>query len=436
MVQTAPTTRQFRFASALSGHLDPVSAAEHVATQCSQTLASHTPDFAALFFSSHHAHAATAIHRTIRERLAPLNLIGCSAEWVLGGSSEMEGVPAVALLAACTPGVTFAPFSSAALPSVRENTPEDVDAFGRACGFGPDHRGTILLADPFSTPASSLLPALSQARTKLGRPRSPDRRPSPILGGFASSASRPGGNLLLLNDSVYNAGAVGLSLSGPVRIDSLVSQGCKPIGEPLLVTGGKGQMITQLAGRPALRVLTEILDSLDTKHRAKLRRGLFIGRAINEYKDRFGRDDFVIRNVIGVEKQQEAIAVADIIRVGQTIQFHIRDAQTADEDLAMLLNAQQLYESPAGILLFTCNGRGTRLFDKPHHDAGAFAAAFAPPVDAAQLAKGGRPLPPAPPSVPLAGFFCAGEIGPIGDELFVHGQTASAAIFRGPEPLP
>jgi small ligand-binding sensory domain FIST len=256
------------------------------------------------------------------------------------------------------------------------------------------------------------------------------RRSSPIIGGLASGSNKPGGNVLLLNDRVLRTGGVGLSLSGKIRVDSLVSQGCRPIGPTLLVTGCKGQMITHLGGRPALEALEEILDSLGPAMRERLRRGLFIGRAINEYKDRFGRDDFLIRHVIGVDKEHKFIAVADLLRIGQTIQFHVRDAATASEDLALLLDMQKLYEPPAGVLLFTCNGRGTRLFERPHHDAAAFARAFAPPMTGEQQAKGGTAMSAPSGGVPLAGFFCAGEIGPVGDQVFVHGQTTCAALFR------
>ena len=436
MAHSASSIAQIKFAASLSGHLDPVAAAEHVATQCAEGLAGLSPDFAALHFSAHHAHAAPAILRAVRERLRPANLIGCSGEWILGGASEMEGVPGVTLAAAVLPGTRITTFNTSTLPAVRDNSAEDLDALGARCGFGHDHRGTIILADPFSTASGALLPALAAARNKLGPARTPAFQPRPIIGGFASSAGKPGGNVLILNDSIFNAGGVGISFSGNVRIDSLVSQGCKPIGQPLVVTAGKGQMISQLGGRPALRVLTEILDSLDTTERQKLRRGLFVGRAISEYKERFGRDDFLIRNVIGVEKAQEAVAVADIIRVGQTVQFHIRDAQTADEDLALLLDAQRLYDPPAGVLLFTCNGRGTRLFEQPNHDAAAISSAFAPPDDAAHIARAGVPMPqPAHTPVPLAGFFCAGEIGPVGDQVFVHGQTACAALFRAADQI-
>ncbi len=433
-MQTSSTaTSAPRFTAALSGHLDAIAAADHAAETVLAGLGGMPVDLGVVFFSSHHAHQAMGVVAALRSRLKPGVLIGCSAEMVMGGETEMEGVPGLTLMGASLPGVRLHTFGTAAVPTVRDDAPEDLDQVAKVAGFGEDHRATLLLADPFSTPSGAILPALAKARNKHGRARSTDSRPSPIIGGFASSAGRPGGNVIIVNDQISNAGGVGLSMSGNIRVDSLVSQGCKPIGTPMVVTAGKGQMITQLGGRPALEVLSGFLDALDMNERQKLRGGLYIGRAINEYKKRFGRDDFLIRNVIGVERGQKAVAVADIINVGQTVQFHIRDAQTAGEDLALLLDAQKLHDAPLGVLTFNCNGRGTRLFGTPHHDAAAIARAFAPAVEAPQQARGGEALPPPSGHVPLAGLFCAGEIGPIGDEVFVHGQTLAAALFRRAE---
>lgn len=425
-----------RMTAALSGHLDGDLAAESACRVCAEALGDSRPTLVTLFLSSHHVESAKRIGEIVRNLLGPECLIGVSAETVAGGEVEMEGVPAISIMAASLPGVTPHPFSVESLPSVTGPGRNDHEALARAAGLAGDHRATILLCDPFSVAVNQLLPALSSARRFFTTPRNPDERPSPIIGGMASAANKAGGNALILNDRVVRAGGVGVSLvgtgSGGVQVDALVSQGCKPIGQPLVITGGKGQMITQLAGRSAVAVLTETLDALDEANRQKLRGGLFIGRAINEYKSRFGRSDFLMRNVVGVDRGNEAIAVADIIRIGQTIQFHIRDAQTAIEDLELLLDAQRLYETPAGVLLFTCNGRGTRLFDHPHHDAGAISRNFREPLGGELVAKGGKPMPPIPSRspLPLAGFFCAGEIGPIHDQVFLHGQTACAAIFR------
>ncbi|HVU62440.1 MAG TPA: FIST N-terminal domain-containing protein [Phycisphaerales bacterium] len=448
MHQTS-TKPQLTIGSGVSGHLDASMAAEYAVGRCAEGLAAGSSaqpraNMAVVFFSMHHADSAAAIAEVIRKRIDPEVLIGCSAEAVIGGEIEMENSPGVAILAASMPGVKVHAYSTDELPLPKEGANAvpgvapviDPEPLGRAAGLAVDHRATILLADPFSVPLNALLPLMASARNEATGHR-PDpnyagsllRRSSPIIGGLASGSNKPGGNVLLLNDRLQRSGGVGISLSGKIRVDSLVSQGCRPIGPTLIVTGCKGQMITHLGGRPALDALEEVLDSLGPAMRERLRRGLFIGRAINEYKDRFGRDDFLIRHVIGVDKEHKSIAVADLLRVGQTVQFHVRDAQTAGEDLALLLDMQKLYEPPAGVLLFTCNGRGTRLFDRPHHDAAAFARAFAPPVAAEQQAKGGTAIGPGA-GVPLAGFFCAGEIGPVGDQVFVHGQTACAAIFR------
>ena len=445
MQQVSPTTR-LRVGAGISGHLDAAMAAEYAVGRCAEGLGMSgggaatippTTDLAVVFFSMHHLDAAGAIAHVVRKKLQPRVLIGCSTEAVLGGEIEMENSPGVSILAASMPGVRAHAFSTEEIPIPRDYVTSDPSPIAAATGMTHDHRGTILLADPFSVPLNALLPLMASARNQAtGHQPDPHyagsllRRTSPLIGGLASGSNKPGGNVLLLNDRILRSGGVGLSLAGKIRVDSLVSQGCRPIGPVLIVTGCKGQMITTLGGRPALEALEEILDSLGPAMRERLRRGLFIGRAINEYKDRFGRDDFLIRNVIGVDKEHKALAVADLLRIGQTIQFHVRDAQTAAEDLALLLDLQKLHEPPAGVLMFTCNGRGTRLFDKPHHDAAAFARAFAPPQTAEQQAKAGTAIGGSSPTVPLAGFFCAGEIGPVGDQVFVHGQTACAAIFR------
>jgi small ligand-binding sensory domain FIST len=168
--------------------------------------------------------------------------------------------------------------------------------------------------------------------------------------------------------------------------------------------------VEQLGGKPALEALRETVMQLPDDQKELLQNGLLIGRAISEYRERFGRGDFLVRNLVGVDDQSGAIALADYVKTGQTVQFHVRDAQTADEDLSLLLAPQSMAEPAAGGLLFSCNGRGTRLFDRPCHD-----------IAAAQKAM---------PKTPMAGFFAAGELGPIGGKNFIHGHTASLALFR------
>jgi small ligand-binding sensory domain FIST len=202
---------------------------------------------------------------------------------------------------------------------------------------------------------------------------------------------------------------VAVLVSGEVRIRSIVSQGCRPIGRHYVVTKAEQNIILELAGQPPLAQLQELFPTLPPRDRELLNRGLHVGRVINEYQDRFSRGDFLVRNVIGADPNTGAIAIGDYVRPGQTVQFHLRDAQSADEDLRELLAAAGQISS-AGGLLFTCNGRGTRLFDAPDHDAALIHSAL--------------------DDLPLAGFFAQGELGPIGGRNFIHGFTASLVLFE------
>ena len=208
----------------------------------------------------------------------------------------------------------------------------------------------------------------------------------------------------------FDEGFVGVSLSGEIEVETVVSQGCRPIGRPLVITKAHENIVEQLGGKPALVALREIVDELDAEQRELLQHGLLIGRAISEYRERFGRGDFLVRNIIGVDQEKGALALADFARVGQTVQFHVRDAATASEDLTLMLEVQKVDDPPAGALLFSCNGRGTRMFSALNHD-----------ITVARRAM---------PATPVAGFFAAGEIGPVGGENFIHGHTASFALFR------
>ena len=428
-----------RIGAAISGHASPVHAAEEVAARCRGALAGAQPDLVLVFLTAQHADPTTAkaVSSVVRRRLNPRCLLGITGESIVGGETELEGAAGISLWAATLPGVTVHLFKLEDVPVVREPGPQELAAVAEAMGMagadGLPHRATFLFADPFSVAMNAMLPTLAAAR-----PRDAGGRPAPILGGMGSASARPGGNVLLFNNEVLTRGGVGASLRGRIRVDAIVSQGCRPFGPTAVVTGAKNQLIKTLGGRPAMQVLHEALEKLDDHSKKLLHRGLFVGRVVNEYKDRFGRGDYLIRSVVGVDQESGSIAVADLMRVGQTIRFHVRDAATADEDLGLLLDAQRLHEPPAGALLFTCNARGQRLFDKPHHDAVAIARAFAGEVAAEEKARIGTPMSPvgvagrgaSAPPLPLAGFFAAGEIGPVGDGVFLHGHTACAALFR------
>lgn len=407
MSQAGPGT--LKVGAGLAEHADAVTAAERA---CDAVLASlgdgPDPDLAIVFVSFQHADLMGAIGDVAHRRLSPGVMLAVSAEAVVGGSIELEGAPGVSMLALRMPGVAVRPFTSEDLP-VGEGEEAAAEKIATALNVGSDLRAVLLFADPFSVPLVKLLPSMSRMCRLLGVRR------APIVGGMASAGSTPGSNGLVINKRLSRTGAIGVTLRGDIAVDTLVSQGCKPFGPPLVVTGARHNVVFSLSGQPALQALHEAIEALAPEDRRLLERGVFLGRVVNEYKDRFGRGDYLIRNVVGVDQSRSALAVADMLRVGQTVRFHLRDAVTADEDLRLLLAAQRLRDPALGVLLCTCNGRGTRLFESKHHDASLISDALAEET-------GVRP--------PLAGFFAAGEIGPIGDEAFIHGQTASAAIFR------
>jgi small ligand-binding sensory domain FIST len=355
-------------------------------------------DLVLLFLTGHLRDAAAALAEVVRDALHPAALIGCTCEGVIGADQEVEQVPGISLLAGQLPGVTLRPFHIG-----MEEWPAllaDDERLQQRIGTGEEHRAQLVLGDPFTTPADELLQALD--RVFPGRP---------TLGGMASGADRAGENVLLLNDQVYPEGAVGVGLGGDVRVDAVVSQGCRPVGRPLIITRAEENLILELGRRPALQAAEEMLSELPEAERALLRSGLFVGMVIDEYKEAFARGDFLVRGLMGVDPESGALAVDDLVRPGQSIQFHVRDAATADEDLRLLLQPQRdVGPPPAGGLIFSCNGRGLRMFEQPHHDV--------------------RTALEILPRTPLAGFFAAGELGPIGGKCFIHGYTASIALFR------
>ena len=232
------------------------------------------------------------------------------------------------------------------------------------------------------------------------------------MGGLASGASGPGENILMIDGEVFREGLIGVCLSGNLKVETVVSQGCRGVGETFIVTRAERNIIYEIAGRPFYTVLEEVLNKATDYDRLLAREAIFIGIAMNEYTDHFKRGDFLIRAVMGVEPQSGAGVVGDHMHVGQTIQFHLRDAKTAHEDLLELLkqyknkkHADSLY----GAFVFSCNGRGVNLFKEPNHDIQIIQELIGP--------------------VPAAGFFCAGEIGPVGTTNFLHGFTNSMALF-------
>lgn len=380
------------FAAAISQHPVTALAVGEVAGEVLDHIGPGA-DLALLFVSPHHAGALEDAAAAIRTLLEPATLLGCAAVAVAGRGTEVEAGPALSL---------WAGRLSAGVAPVRLEGPAGVgelvlDGWPERLPFDPEV--LILLGDPYSFLAEEALIRLARAWPSMK-----------VIGGMASAARQPGGSRLALDGHIYSSGAVAAVLGPGSGFTPLVSQGCRPVGDPLVVTGAERNVILELAGRAPLERLEHLARTSFTEDDVRLvnQGALHIGVVVDEHKDRFGPGDFLVRNVLGADRENGAIAVTDAIPVGAIVQFHVRDAAAADDELRRLLRAHE--GAVDGALLFTCNGRGMRLFGQPDHDAGI--------LD--ELTGG----------APAAGFFAAGELGPIGPRNALHSFTASIALFR------
>ncbi len=380
-------------------------------------------DLLLVFFTPHHTPRADELAGVLRERLRPGTLVGLSAVSVIGDGTEIENAPGVSLLALRAPGLACRAIPIDDLPGTP--SPEDArESWRGPLGVTDDLRAILVLADPFSVPIAHVLACMNAAI------EGPARKPA-VFGGMASGAERAGGNAFLLDDRIIRTGGVLVTLTGGVHIDTVVSQGCRPIGRPMVITKARKNILFELGGEPAAEAIQNILSAQGDSAKELIKQGLFLGIVVDEYKPRFGRGDFLIRAMLGVDAAHGAVAVGELLRVGQTVRLHVRDVKTASEDLSLLLDAQKLYDPPLGSLLVTCTGRGSALFGGRDHDASAVIRAFQDARAGEVLAAPGAYVDPATaPPIPQAGFFAQGEIGPIGGRSFVHGHTACVALFR------
>lgn len=377
--------------AALSLHPESAEATGEVVGRVLERLDA-VPDLAVLVCSAHHRAAISDIAATVRSLTSARVLLGAAAESVVGGDVEAEEEPALSLWAARLPAVPRPVRVTAA------RTPSGVAVQGLGLAELPENGTLVLLADPFSLPVDPILDAVNGTGAGVR-----------VIGGLASAARSTGGNRLVIDGEVHAHGGVGVVLGPEVPLRTIVSQGCRPVGQPMIVTESEGNVVRQLAGRPALERVEEIARSAGPEERELLATGLQVGVAIDEHRDTFGPGDFLVRGVLGAERSSGAVVIGQAVEVGTTIQFQVRDRDAADEDLRALL-------APAhgnGALLFTCNGRGRRFFDEPDHDASAVRDALG--TDA------------------IGGMSCAGELGPVGGRNFVHGFTASVAVFGEPD---
>jgi small ligand-binding sensory domain FIST len=372
-----------RVAVGLSDFPDSPAAAAEAAGRAAAGLENGC-DLAVVFASAAHLDAAADVLAAVRAALDPAGLIGCGAAGILAAGRELETGPGLAVWAASLGGgeartLHFDGADPGPLADLKRATDEAL----------------ILLADPFTHPADELLREIDRARPG-----------TQVIGGLASAS--PGA--LFRDDTVHRSGAVAALISG-IQVLPCVSQGAEPVGPEMAITAAEGNVVAELAGKPATERLAEVLAGLPDEQRDAAAQGVLLGIVIDENRPEHERGDFLVRPIAAADRESGAIALGERVRVGQTVRLHLRDAASADADLREALRDQSYAlgaDGAAGALLFTCNGRGSNMFDVPDHDASALEDAL---------------------GAPAAGFFCAGEIGPVGGRSFLHGFTATLAVF-------
>jgi small ligand-binding sensory domain FIST len=371
-----------KWSSAVSPASRVDDAIAETASRVRRELGDVAPDLAIVFVSAHHAPAYAAVPELVRAALEPRTLVGCSAGGVIGGGHEIEGAPGFSLTAARLPDVTVTAFHAT------EPVPPPLAA-------GPPPQ-LVVFPEPFSFDAETFLHLVDA------------RHPGcTVVGGVASGARQRGQNALFLDGVVHRDGLVGVALAGDVVVDTVVAQGCRPIGEPMFVTRCERNFLYEVDGRSPAAVLSDLHRRATGRDKELFRSSLFLGIVMREQTE-YGQGDFLIRNVLGLDGKTGAVAVGALLRPGMVVQFHLRDARTSAEDLDAMLG--RYAARPAGSLLFSCLGRGVHLYGRPDHD-----------TDLARRHLG---------DVPMGGFFCNGEIGPVQGTTFLHGYTSAFGLFR------
>jgi small ligand-binding sensory domain FIST len=348
----------------------------------------------------------------LADKLPIKKLVGCSGGGIVGNGQEFEDKPAIALLVGHLPNADCHIFhlDDSDLPDL-DSPP---DRWEKITNVGASLATSfILLGDPFSFPINDLVQGLDFAYPNAVK-----------VGGLASSGGMGANALFCFHEQnqykLYRTGLLGVALWGDVVIDPVVAQGCRPIGKIFQVSECERNLILGLEGKPPLSLLQDTVSELSQSDRELAQHSLFIGVVMNEFQANPSQGDFLIRNIIGVDPRSGAIAVGDRIRPGQRIQLHLRDSNASAEDLEMALvnytNQLRLEApntSPNAALMFACMGRGERLYGKPNFDS--------------ELLQKHLGL------IPLGGFFCSGEIGPVGGTTFLHGYTSVFGILRSKE---
>ena len=358
-------------------------------------------DLAVAFISPHYEDSYDRVADLMAETLGAKHVFGCSGGGVIGNGVEVEQRAGVSITAAVLPNVNVRPFhlEGDLLPDMDAGPDKWADLAGVQADQDPHF---VLLADPYSFPVQDLLMGMDFAFPRAAK-----------IGGLASGASRQGGNALFLDGEMWRSGAIGLALDGNITVDTVVAQGCRPIGNPMRISKSDRNMLVELDGQPPMEVLRNMFETLPERDRGLLQNSLFLGVVMDELIDSPVQGDFLIRNVVGMDQATGGLAIGEMLKEGQLVQFHLRDAETSTDDLQAVLtryaNEHRENDIP-GALLFSCLGRGQYLYGKPNHDTDLFRDKLG--------------------DVPLGGFFCNGEIGPVSGTTFLHGYTSSFGLFR------
>ena len=385
-----------RWASALSSKERTDDAVVEAAAAVRRGLTGAQPDLAVVFASPHHLDAAARVPALVEAELPGSLLVGCTGSGIIGAGHEVEGSTALSLTVASLPGVRLTPFHLD-----QRELPESPDAEEWRETVEVDAKSSphfLLLADPMTIDAQGLIAGLDAAYPRASK-----------FGGLASGGPVPGANRLFLRARTWRGGVVGVALSGNLTVETIVAQGCRAIGKPMLATRCQGNVLLEVDGKPPLIVLRELFPTLPARDQELLRHSLFIGVEMRDSVE-YREGELLVRNLVGMDAESGALAVGATLHPMQVVQFLLRDARTAEEDLTRLLERSAARaQPPSGALLFSCLGRGEHLFGRPDHDTDLFRAKVG--------------------AVPLGGFFCNGEIGPVGGSTFLHGYTSAFALF-------
>jgi small ligand-binding sensory domain FIST len=378
---------------------------EEAITECGieikNAVGGETLDLAVAFISPHYESSYDRVAKLMAEAIGAKFAFGCSGGGVIGNGVEVEQRAGVSITAAVLPNVNIRPFhlEGDLLPDLDAGPDRWSDLVGVQADQDPHF---VMLADPYSFPVQDLLMGMDFAFPRAAK-----------IGGLASGATREGGNALFLDGEVLRTGAIGLALDGNITVDTVVAQGCRPIGNPMRVSKSDRNMLVELDGQLPMEVLRNMFETLPERDRGLLQNSLFLGVVMDELIDLPVQGDFLIRNVVGIDQSTGGLAIGEMLKEGQLVQFHLRDAQTSTDDLLAVLTryADDHRENDIpGALLFSCLGRGQYLYGKPNHDTDLFRDKLG--------------------DVPLGGFFCNGEIGPVSGTTFLHGYTSSFGLFR------